>query len=586
MAGQEGRITLSAGVERTSQEAGAVAVTTRGAVAADPASGPPTEVAPSESSTLSARLALIVFAIYLAISFVVLLRLGRHIWFYQDEWQLLTRDLSHPSAYFQPLNQHWVTLPLIVFRVLFSGFGLNYLPYQAVVVAVHLTIVVLLRWVMRRAGVGPWISTFAAGTLVLYGPGQGVILQAIQMSLLGSLAFGIGHLLCADHDGGFTRRDALGLALGALGLMTSGIGTVMVVIVGISVLIRRGWKLALAHTVPLVIFNSVWFYLERKGTKVPYHSTKPFSYIGTWNVTGERAAFKALGGGWSVVAIALAVMLVVGLVMAWKPLSFADFRKQAAVPLALLVGGPIMFALVSGQRYWLPGEVDSSKFIYLATALALPALAVAAAAIARQWRFMAPVVVIALLAAVPTNATKFPADGVFWPGFFKTEQHALLGAAYSPLASDTPPQLQPYTIYTQYYYAPNIQMGFLNKARAHGRLPKAPHLTQTEKDELVVRLSVLQSFGFPKKRDVKCVFHPQSFELRPKKDSAYFLTATEPVVISSGQGNVQFVPQFGQQLTFVRSGLDLTIKNASGVPLLPVNLCIYAPKKSTHKKGK
>jgi len=487
--------------------------------------------------------------------------------------------LSHPSAYFQPLNQHWVTLPLVVFRVLFSLFGLNYLPYQAVVVTVHLTVVVLLRWVMRRAGVGPWISTFAAGTLVLYGPGHGVILQAIQMSLLGSLAFGLGHLVCADHDGGFTRRDVLGLVLGALGLMTSGIGTVMVVIVGIAVLIRRGWKMALVHTVPLVIINSVWFYIERKGTKVPYHSTKPFSYIGTWSVTGERAAFKALGGGWVVVAIALAVMLVVGLVIAWKPLSFADFRKQAAVPLALLLGGPVMFALVSGQRYWLVGEVDSSKFIYLATALALPALAVAAAAIARQWRFMAPIVVIALLVAVPNNATKFPADGVFWPGFFKTEQHLLLGAAHSPLAASTPPQLYPYTIYTPLYYAPNLSMGFLDLARAHGRLPKAPHLTPQERDELVIRMSVLQSFIIPpKKGESACEVHPQAYVVHPKRGAEYLL-ATEPIVIGYRQGNVQFVPQFGQKLDFVRSGLEFTIKNANGVPVLPVTECYYTPKK-------
>jgi hypothetical protein len=315
----------------------------------------------------------------------------------------------------------------------------------------------------------------------------------------------------------------------------------------------------------------VWFYVERKGTKVPYHSAKPFSYIWSWNVTGERAAFEALGR-WTVVAIALAVMLAVGLLIAWVPLSFAEFRKQAAVPLALLIGGPVMFTLVSGQRYWLPGEVNSSKFIYLATALALPALALAASAIARQWRFMAPVVAIALLAAVPTNATKFPADGVFWPGFYETEQHMLLGAAYSPLAADAPRELQPYVIYTPLYYAPNVPMGFLDDARAAGRLPKAPHLTQAEQDELLVRMSVLQTFTIIPKEHYSCVFHTQSFELRPKKDSVYFIP-TESIVISSGQGNVQFVPQFGQRLTFVRSGLDLTIKNVSGVPVLPVTLC-------------
>jgi hypothetical protein len=59
----------------------------------------------------------------------------------------------------------------------------------------------------------------------------------------------------------------------------------------------------------------------------------------------------------------------------------------------------------------------------------------------------------------------------------------------------------------------------------------------------------------------------------------YFIP-TEPIVISSGQGNVQFVPQFGQKLYFVGSDMDYTIKNASGVPVLPVTLCVDTPKKA------
>jgi hypothetical protein len=148
----------------------------------------------------------------------------------------------------------------------------------------------------------------------------------------------------------------------------------------------------------------------------------------------------------------------------------------------------------------------------------------------------------------------------------------LLGAAYSPLAANAPPQLQPYVIYTPLYYAPNVPIGFLNNARAAGRLPKEPKLTQAEKDEIGVRLSVLQSFAIMPQEHYHCDFHTQSFELRPKNGSVYFIP-TEGVVISSGQGSVQYVPQFGQRLTFVGSNLDLTIKNASGVPVLPVTFC-------------
>jgi hypothetical protein len=155
----------------------------------------------------------------------------------------------------------------------------------------------------------------------------------------------------------------------------------------------------------------------------------------------------------------------------------------------------------------------------------------------------------------------------------------LLGAAYSPQAATTPQPLYPYTIYSLYYYANNVNMGFLDLARAHGRLPKAPNLTPEEKDELVVRTSVLQNFiPLPKKGETACEVHPQAFDVHPKLGAVYLL-ATEPVVISYRQGNVQYVPQFGQQLTFVRSGLDFTIKNANGVPILPVVECYGTPKK-------
>src|SRR5690606_18645355 len=120
------------------------------------------------------------------------------------------------------------------------------------------TLATLLRVVMRRAGVGPWMATIVAGTFVLYGTGQANIWFAIQMSLVISLAAGVAHLLLADHDGPFDRRDALGLAAGVVGLTSSGVGPAAVAMVGLAVLIRRGWRLALVHTVPLGVLYLAW----------------------------------------------------------------------------------------------------------------------------------------------------------------------------------------------------------------------------------------------------------------------------------------------------------------------------------------
>ena len=164
----------------------------------------------------------------------------------------------------RPQNGHWSTVPLVAYHLLFWAFGLSYGPYLICIITLHLTFVVLVRVIARRAGVGPWIATIAASVLVLFGSGTTNILQSIQIGMIGSVIFGLCHLLCADHDGPFSRRDALGLVCGALAILASGIGTLMVVIVGMAVLIRRGWRMAALQTAPLAIMNGVWYEAERK----------------------------------------------------------------------------------------------------------------------------------------------------------------------------------------------------------------------------------------------------------------------------------------------------------------------------------
>jgi hypothetical protein len=554
-------------------------VSTSDTVAVDHPVDPRADHDPARRRDLSARLALLAFAAYLVIAFFVLRYKGRGYWFYSDEWQLLIRNLNSPADYFRPLNQHWLTLPLLAMRLLFWTFGLTYGPFQSVVILMHLGLVVLLRWIMRRAGVSPWFSTIAAGTLVLFGSGYMNILQVIQISLVGSALFGIGHLLCADHDGGFTRRDALGLGLGALGVMTSGLGTVMVVIVGIAVLIRRGWRLALVHTVPLVLLNGVWYLAERKGTSTG-HATEPLAHGINWVSTGERTSFEAFGGSWFV-AVALAAMLVVGLVLAWRPLTRAELRRQAAVPAALLLGGPVMFWLVSAQRYWLAGEVDSPKFFHLAMAFALPALAIAANAIARQWRVLTPVAAIVLLAGVPGNIGKFPYDGPFQPGFFHSEKVALLGTAYSDRADDVPPGLMPMTAY---FSAPGVTMGWLLDAKAAGRLPKAPALTQKERDEVFIRLAVMQRFKIPpapgappqpdfvpaRVFDCRLFFRALTYRNLPVGSH---IVVNDWVSINYGQASVPIDPAAGSILEVRLPNVTFTVNNVQNSPNDPVTVC-------------
>src|SRR5262249_44045899 len=141
--------------------------------------------------------------------------------------------------------QHWSTVIVVVYRFLWQLFGARYLPYELFAIVLYLTVAALLRAIMRRAGIGPWVATAAASLLVLFGAGvENNFFTAV-------LVFSLVHLLFADHEGPINWRDAAGLAAGVAALMCSGLAVTTTIVVGIAMLLRRGWRIALLHTVPL-----------------------------------------------------------------------------------------------------------------------------------------------------------------------------------------------------------------------------------------------------------------------------------------------------------------------------------------------
>src|SRR5690606_6436287 len=148
-------------------------------------------------------------------------------------------------------------------------------------IVVHISVVSLLMVAMRRSGVRPWTTT-AAGLLLLFlGSGSENIIWAFQTTFNGSLMFGLVHLLLADHDGPLTRRDWLGLAAGFACLLCSGVAVAMVAVVGVAVLVRRGIRPSLFHTVPLVAGYGLWFVLVSHDA---YGQSGPTSLGDRWDM--------------------------------------------------------------------------------------------------------------------------------------------------------------------------------------------------------------------------------------------------------------------------------------------------------------
>ena len=173
--------------------------------------------------------------------------IGSYRWFFGDEWSFLANRSVTVDGLFRPHNQqHWVTIPVLVYRGLYSVVGLNaYWPYQLPVILLHLDAAALLRVIMRRAGVGPWLATVAAGAFVLLGPAEDNILWAFQITFVGALVAGLVQIILADHDGPIDRRDWMGVGAGLIALMMSGQAPSLIFGAGLVCVFRRRWAAAL-----------------------------------------------------------------------------------------------------------------------------------------------------------------------------------------------------------------------------------------------------------------------------------------------------------------------------------------------------
>jgi hypothetical protein len=525
----------------------------------------------------SAGLALATFIAVEVGALALWLTLGRDQWFFSDEWDFLAgRTAGDLGDLFHPHDNHWSTLPILVYRALWWVFGLRtYLPYLVLVVLLHLTVAALLRAVMRRAGVGPWFSTAAASLFALFGAGYGDIVWAFQIGFNGSLVFGLTQLLLADHDGPVDRRDWFGLVAGFAGLLCSGVAVSMVIVVGLATLVRRGRRVAALHTVPLGLTYLVWWISV--GREDYANRDISIAQLVRFVRVGVAAAFDAMGQVPGI-GLLLGILLIVGLVLAWGPLDRSRLRARAAAPGALLAGA-VVFLLFSGfGRASLLGPefARASRYQHVITAMALPALAVAANAVARRWRVLAPLVLLLLLVGIPGNVRELADYTKSQKQAQRSYRHLILSVARAPMAKTVPRTVRPDASLPD---TAKITVGWLLDGVASGRLPDPGASTAKEAADNAFRLSLEQSDHPKGSRRCRPLGKPVTLHLN-KGDSfgireGSFAGGSVRVSPMPDQGlatvALSFNPERGNTLAAV-SG-PLAVRAAPGNPFLPVLLC-------------
>ena len=297
-------------------------------------------------------------------------------WFYGDEWDFLGhRGLAGAErSVWAPHNEHWSTGPILIYRALYALYGVRtYVPYIVVLLLFHIAAAHLLWRLLLHIGVRPAIASALATVFVLLGAGYENLMWAFQIGFVGSVAFGLGGVLLVNHESPWGRRDVAGWLVSVVGLMFSGISVTMVVVAGLAVLLRRGWRQALLTvSVPGAVYL-VWLVLighhdVAKGGRSLHDVVKYPEFI--WS--GLRSAVDqtvGLPGAGLVVIIGLALLLL-------------HRRRQSAGPaapaFACALGTLVLFTMIAIGRTGLGVEqAEVSRYVYLVMALALPAVGLA-----------------------------------------------------------------------------------------------------------------------------------------------------------------------------------------------------------------
>jgi hypothetical protein len=341
--------------------------------------------------------------------------------FFYDEWDFVTQARSWTvNVFLQAHNEHWSTIPILVWKVLFVTVGLrSHVPYEAAALIVHVTTVLLLFTLVRmRSGDLPAFG--AAITVLVLGGGGLNIVWAFQIGWVGSIAFGLLAMLLLNSDLPFPTR--LVISSGALlgSLMCSGVGLAFVVAVGVELLFdacRR--RLLPAVIVPTALFVA-WFVAYGAGLRgtpgAPCPTCAPtgfaadihkgpigidyLSHLAAFVASGLEASIGAVFGAPALAAILLPILAAL--------LAFSWYRQRTihSWQLGMVVGVVAWFTLVGlGRAQRGPGGATDSHYLYIGAVFLLPLIADAAKELPWRWLWK-PTIAIAFAVAVSSNVVQ------------------------------------------------------------------------------------------------------------------------------------------------------------------------------------
>lgn len=322
----------------------------------------------------------------------------RNLWFFGDEWDFLTRRGLHGATFsiWAPHNEHWSTLPILLWRAIFSLEHLStYWPYLVPLLVAHVVVVHLLWRRCLREGASPWVATALALLFALFGTGAEDLTWAFQIGFVSSVMFGLIALELAEGPRfaecklwvkSALARDAAVSVVGVAALMCSGVGVATGVALGVVLLGRYGWRRAARTMVVPVAVYVLWFALAGyKGLKATGDTLSVAVFVKIPIFVAANLAHD-LGhtAGWP----PLGPVVAVG-VLAWLVWSSPQLFHEHPAVLGGALASLCFYTMAAVGRDRISETMSPSRYAYIGIALLLPTLALMLSAVPvalERWR--------------------------------------------------------------------------------------------------------------------------------------------------------------------------------------------------------
>ncbi len=297
---------------------------------------------------------------------------ARHSTFSGDDWTfVLHRRGFSAGVFLDPHNEHLSALPVAAYKILLAVFGAgSYTPFIALLLILHATACGLLYLIARRY-VGPWGALVPTCVLVVLGPAWQDLLWAFQIGYVGSVAAGLGMLLCLERDD--RRGDVWAGTLLGVSLLCSSIGLGMVVLATLRIVAvpRRRWQRLWAVAIPVALYL-LWYGFYGVSTirasNIPHIPRYVFAALSAAlsSVTGlahtSVSPYLVSVSFGHVLAVALLVVAV---------LAFLRGARPTAMPLAAAVAALALWVAEALEYFPNGREAAQSRYQYTAATLVL-----------------------------------------------------------------------------------------------------------------------------------------------------------------------------------------------------------------------